>query len=228
MANAGNGAKDAVSGASMGAAFGPWGAAAGGVAGGLYGLLSDDGSDAKKAAAAAEQAKIAQEHQNAIALSNYRLNSKNQYDQLKNNEYAQYAPYSQLLQAAYGQGMAGPQKSAVSLADTGVGAPQGSNAAGWDTYEHVANPVNGGFKYGVTHHTGYNEYLNGTASAPGTQTHGVGPDGRRTETTTVDANAGAGGVPQTVAPTFMPGSNAITPANTVNNGAGLSFFPRGR
>ena len=236
MANAGGAAKGAVTGASLGAGFGPWGALAGGVAGGVYGLFSDDGSDAKKAQAAADAAKIAQERKNAIALSNYRLNSKNQYDQLKNNEYASFAPYSQRLPPAYGQGMSGPQKSAVSLADTGVGAPDGSNAAGWDE-KTVGSPGHTGQ---VVHHTGYNEYLNGTAKMPGTAYYtkdavngtkngnGYAYD-QHYAGTTVDANPG--GIPQTVAPSFMPGSNVITPAPTAGTpapGTQYKFFPGGR
>lgn len=231
------GAKGAVSGAAAGAAFGPWGAAAGGVIGGIGGLLSDDGSDEKAAAAAAEAAKIAQEKKNAIALSDYRLNSKNQYDTLKNNVYAPYAGYSQRLQGAYGQGMSGPQQSAVSLADTGIAAPEGSLAAGWDDKTADGKYLPGGAHTmgQVTHHTGYNEYLNGTGQVPGSTYYTreavntpTSAGTQRFTGTTVDAVQG--GLPQGVQPTFMPGSNAVqlAPAGATAPGTQYKFFPGGR
>lgn len=46
MPDWGNGGKDAIAGATVGSAFGPWGAAIGGVAGGLYGLFGGGGDSA--------------------------------------------------------------------------------------------------------------------------------------------------------------------------------------
>jgi hypothetical protein len=221
---------------SAGAAAGPYGALAGGVYGYASGWLDNSADEAAAAAKKAEQAKIAQERNNAIALSNYRLNSKYQYDQLKNDRYAPYAGYSQRLQSAFGQGMSGPQRSAVSIADTGVGAAVGSDAAGWDedTNQHFENAKNGGILRGTSvHHTGYNEYLNGTAHAPGSDYQkSVGETGdgwaaqRRYNGTYVDAVGSK--VPQEMAAAYMPGSERIAPQTQGGiqaPGTQFKFFP---
>lgn len=195
-------------------------------------------SDEQKQSEAADAAKVESDKQNAITISNYRINSKNQYDRLKNNRYAPYAGLNAYAQGAHIPGMSAPQPSVVSIADTGAGAPVGSNAAGWDdnSWDGTYKPGGARTEAHLVHHTGYNEYLNGTAQAPGTQLSGFqnwntdDAAGRQRYTgSTVDAVAG--GVPQEVQPVFMPGGGAAPPpgpAATPAPGTQYKFFPGGR
>lgn len=161
-----------------------------------FGLYKSD--DEKRADAAAD-AKIAQDKQNAIALSNYRQTSRDDYNRLGQNEFAQYSPYMARLAARYGTSMPGMPLGPVSLADSGVGAAQGSNFTGWDTSQQHVNPITGQpvARRDVVHHTGISEYLNGTGLAPGTETYERTPGASSAVITA--QNAVPGGVPQDVA-----------------------------
>lgn len=204
----------------------------------LWSALGLKKSDEQKQAEAADAAKVASDQQNAITISNYRLNSKNQYDRLKNNRYAPYAGLNAYAQGAHIPGMSAPQPSVVSLADTGAGAPVGSNAAGWDDKSWDGQYLPGGARTTgtVTHHTGYNEYLNGTAQAPGSQiaardnwNTGDAAGTQRYSGHTVDAVEG--GLPQEVQPVFMPGGGAPPPPGSTATpapGTQYKFFPGGR
>lgn len=115
------------------------------------------------AANKAGEQKVAEGRKAAIALSNYRQSSRNQYNKLLNAKFAPYAGVNSRMAAAGLSGMhadLSPEANPVTLRDTGVGAAQGSNYLGWDDA-----PTGGGVK---THHTGIAEYLNGTALAPTT------------------------------------------------------------
>lgn len=233
----GSAGKGAATGATMGAALGPYGALAGGVVGGVYGYLSGGPSDAEKAQAAAEAAKVEQQRQAAIALSNYRQTSRSQYHNLLTNETVPYQDYSNHLAGMTGGGGMSTKglsaaENPVSLADTGVGAAQGSNFTGWDDKYDTGK---GGYAtHHTVHHTGIGEILNGTAQAQNlnpVNTYSADPTAlnpdmkMRRSNTVVDvtgnqAQVDASRQGPTPQPTFAPRPQA---APTVTN---LSFAPR--
>lgn len=120
------------------------------------GLTSDPAQDAANTAA---DRKVAAGKSAAIALENYRQNARDQYHNLLTQRMAPYQAYSNRLAALTGTGMSTAGLSAsenpLSLRDTGVGAPVGSNYAGWtDTDPTTGQQVT---------HQGIGAYLNGTA-----------------------------------------------------------------
>lgn len=222
----------AAKGAALGAPLGPYGMATGAVVGGAYGYLSGGPSDAEKAAAAASAAHVANGKQNAIALENYRQSARDQYHRLLTAETTPYQAYSNRLAAGWGQGMStaglAANENPLTLRDTGVGAPTGSNYAGWweDTPDATGRPM-------PTHHQGIGAYVNGTSTPLGS---GMNPDGSYK----VDAHGARTGAtvdadPLQVAqfqdmsrnPTYQPSSMGLQPGGGAPApGAGLRFAPR--
>lgn len=157
--SAGDVGTGAVKGAALGAALGPYGAAGGAVLGGLYGFLSGGPSDAEKAAAAANSAHVANGKQNAIALENYRQAARDQYHQLLTNETTPYQAYSNRLAAGWGgSGMStaglAANENPLTLQETGIGAPEGSNYTGYDTGTGHLDLGNGKSDDRTTYHVG--------------------------------------------------------------------------
>src|ERR1700744_5005078 len=134
------------------------------------GLASEREKDAADKAAAE---KVAAGKQAAIAISNYRQNARDQYNKLLNNEMAPYQAYSNRLAALTGTGMSTAGLSAnanpLTLADTGVGAAQGSNWTGWTDTDARGNEIV---------HQGLEAYQNGTAQPEGSTKQQV-PTGLR-------------------------------------------------
>jgi hypothetical protein len=211
------------------------------------GLTSDPAQDAANTAA---DRKVAAGKSAAIALENYRQNARDQYHNLLTQRMAPYQAYSNRLAALTGTGMSTAGLSAsenpLSLRDTGVGAPVGSNYAGWtDTDPTTGQQVM---------HQGIGAYLNGTALP---EHRGIAPP---PDQRTIDQRAsgmmfgqdprghyGANGVqyhqdpaivnadPYHVAesqdvtqnPTYSASSAALTPGGgSYSPGAGIQFMPR--
>jgi hypothetical protein len=169
------------------------------------------------AAERANAAKVEQDKQAAIALENYRQNARDQYHTLLTQRMAPYQAYSNRLAAAYGQGMStaglAPNENPLTLQDTGVGAPQGSNYAGWD--ETKWHPGMQGKSMGsVTHHAGIGEELAGPVKTG--QTGATGSDPNRVDT--VDYMNGA------VDPRVLAAQN---PANNSTYNPGQAALPQG-
>lgn len=127
--------------------------------------LADDPNETR--ANDAQDAKVRQGQQAAVALSNQRQASRDEYHSLLGAQMAPFQAYSNRLAAAYGQGMStsglGAEDNPLTLRDTGVGAAQGSNYTGYD--EHT--PGNGRNSHVTIHHVGIGETLDGTGHAPG-------------------------------------------------------------
>lgn len=197
-------------------------------------------SDEEKRAEAADDAKVRSDNANAIVLANYRQTSKNQYDRLKNNRYAPYAGVNAYAQAAHIPGMSGPQESVVSLQDTGVGAPQGSNYAGYDEDSHGPNGPAGNFTGTRVHHAGIGELQFGenpqhAGIDDGHRANGYAHEGFYTEHADngtdrrfkIEQGSTMGGG-DTVAPTYMPGAGAPMVGGAQAPGTQYKFFPGGR
>lgn len=211
----------AVKGAALGAPLGPWGMAGGAVVGGVYGYLSGGPSDAEKAAAAANAEHIQNAKNNAIALENYRQNSRDQYHNLLTAETTPYQGYSNTLAAMTGSGMSTAGLSAsenpLSLRDTGVGAPEGSNYAGWSTYDGRR----------TVQHQGIGAYLDGTnVPEQGAHVEPTGPGSTRVvSTVAADPYHSAQVNDTSLNPTYNPNSMAVHGGGP-GPGAGLQFMPR--
>lgn len=211
------------------------------------GVTSDPAQDAANTAA---DRKVAAGKDAAIALENYRQNARDQYHNLLTQRMAPYQAYSNRLAALTGTGMSTAGLSAsenpLSLRDTGVGAPAGSNYAGWtDTDPTTGQQVT---------HQGIGAYLNGTA-LPEHRGMAPPPDQRNAQDKMMgflngqDLNGhyGANGVqyhqdpaivnadPYHVAesqdvtqnPTYSASSAALTPGGgSYSPGAGIQFMPR--
>jgi len=213
------------------------------------GLTSDPAQDAANKAA---DQKVKQGKSAAIALENYRQNSRDQYHQLLTREMAPYQAYSNRLAALTGTGMSTAGLSAsenpLSLQDTGVGAPEGSNYAGWTD----KSGPNGQ----TVVHQGIGSYLNHT-NVPETDGMAPPPDQRDAQEKLMgflngqdpSGNYSANGTPfrqqsavvnadpyhvaqsqdPTLNPTYDPRSAGLTPGGGgYSPGAGISFHPRGR
>lgn len=227
---------DTGKGAALGTAIMPgWGTAIGGALGLGYGLFEGGPSQASKDASAAQAAHVAQQKQNAITLENYRQASRAQYHQSMLNQMAAHQGGSNALASITGGHAQMPTsgqswaEDPLTLAQTGIGAPTGSNYAGWD--ERTAGDGMGG--HVVIHHQGIGDYVNGTALANGpgqqvpTSTVDRAPDGSQyrstLQTNMVSAVPGGGLDPRqsSYAPQ-MPGGAVATTVPT----AGLTFAPR--
>lgn len=211
------------------------------------GLTSDPAQDAANAAA---DRKVAAGKDAAIALENYRQNARDQYHNLLTQRMAPYQAYSNRLAAMTGTGMSTAGLSAsenpLSLRDTGVGAPVGSNYAGWTDVDPTTGQQ-------VTHQ-GIGAYLNGTAlpehrgTPPPPDERGVkgkafgifnvqDPNGHysangikfRQDPAIVNADPYHVAETQDVTqnPTYSPSSAALTPGGgSYSPGAGIQFMPR--
>lgn len=211
------------------------------------GVTSDPAQDAANTAA---DRKVAAGKNAAIALENYRQNARDQYHNLLTQRMAPYQAYSNRLAALTGTGMSTAGLSAsenpLSMRDTGVGAPVGSNYAGWtDTDPTTGQQVT---------HQGIGAYLNGTA-LPEHRGMAPPPDQRNAQDKMMgflngqdlSGHYGANGVqyhqdpaivnadPYHVAesqdvtqnPTYSASSAALTPGGgSYSPGAGIQFMPR--
>lgn len=167
MGSLGKAGGNAVKGAAVGSAAGPWGAAIGAGVGALSGLFGGD-DNSGDAAAAANSEHIANGRRNAIALENYRQAARAQYHNLLTAQTTPYQDYSNSLAAmtgGHGMSTAGlsANENPLSLQATGIGAPQGSNYAGWDStgIQPDGQPLNnpGGAVIRPIHHAGIGEQI---------------------------------------------------------------------
>lgn len=203
-------------------------------------------SDEEKQAESAYANQIATGQQAAIALANDRQTQRDQYHNLLTAETAPYQAYSNRLAAGWGAGMSTAGLSAndnpVTLRDTGLGAPVGSNYVGWST------SPNGGMEAtpatpdaGTIEHLGIQDQLNGTGHALGTFANNndgtfqhtklgvgagnytvVGPSEEALAAAYAGGPAGAGNAPQNA-----PGNLTTNPSLTQQPGYGLTYAPRG-
>lgn len=223
----------AVKGAALGAPLGPYGAAIGGVAGGLYGYFSGGPSDADKAASAADAARQKQGHQSAVALENYRQSARNQYHNLLTAETTPYQGASNWLTAMTGSGMStaglAANENPLSLQDTGVGAPMGSNYASSDSINDLdtghGHDRRGTHTMGIGEQIGDNSANAGGSVAPGQYV--TRPDGTSMvgAPTPYNADVAAYNNPANNS-TYQPSEMATAAPASSNRFAGAQFMPR--
>lgn len=224
----------AVKGAALGAPLGPYGAAVGGVAGGVYGYFSGGPSDADKAAAEANDARQRQSHQSAIALENYRQSARNQYHNLLTAETTPYQGASNWLAALTGSGMStaglAANENPLTLQDTGVGAPLGSNYASSDQImDHdLGNGQHdrrGFHTMGIGEQIGDDSANAGGSVAPGQTIRRANGDAVTGNAAPVNADVAAYMNPANNS-TYQPSQMATASPTSSNRFAGAQFMPR--
>lgn len=233
MGSLGKAGSGAVKGAAVGSVAGPYGAAIGGAIGGLYGLFSSD-DHSGDAAAAANAEHIANGRRNAIALENYRQAARSQYHNLLTAQTTPYQDYSNNLAAmtgGHGMSTAGlsANENPLSLQATGIGAPEGSNYAGWD--ESGVQP-NGQIydHHGVTPRPIRNVGIGEQIANPGLQSHLANrnaPDqAGRIQISLVDSPDLAAMRDPRNNTNYNPASVGAPPQPGATTGAGFQFMPR--
>lgn len=234
MGSLGKAGSGAVKGAAVGSVAGPWGAAIGGAVGGLAGLFSSD-DHSGDAAAAANAEHIANGRRNAIALENYRQAARAQYHNLLTAQTTPYQDYSNSLAAmtgGHGMSTAGlsANENPLSLQATGIGAPQGSNYAGWDStgIQPDGQPLNnpGGAVIRPIHHAGIGEQI----ANPGLQSdpsdyRSADHRGRGMNVLVDSPDLAAMRDPRNNT-NYNPASVGAPPQPGATTGAGYQFMPR--
>lgn len=217
----------AVKGAALGAPLGPYGMAAGAVLGGAYGYLSGGPSQAEKDAAAAAAAHSKQGHESAVALENYRQSARDQYHKLLTAETTPYQGASNWLAAMTGTGMStaglAANENPLTMRDTGIGAPEGSNYTGWYSTGPVPGRLQGYASSNQTiHHQGLGAYLDHTDQPEGMG----GPDPNVRETVQADPYHTQMIQDTSLNPRYN--TDRFTPSGPAGGaGAGFTFRPRG-